>query len=166
MEFEKIKSNSKWKRVTIPKRHGGRHFCNSLNFEENLRMLGPSPFERRPTMVITFELFMLRNRQVRHDKCVAHGIFPLTNSDFEYSEGKFKVPMITGDINLSVDRFKDMEAIYTENLDKWLCNLYFEIRKRRSSHDEKFAVDLFPIESNTQLEDKTISSVYSSKVNS
>lgn len=125
MEFQKITKNSEWKRVTIPKRHGGRHFCNSLNFEENLKMLGPSPFERRPTMVLVFELFMLRSKRVNHDKCVAHGIFPLTNSDFEYCEGKFKVPMITSDIDLSIDRFSDLEALYAKNIDHWLCNLYF-----------------------------------------
>ena len=119
-------------------------------------MLGPSPFERRPTMVITFELFMLRNKRVRHDKCVAHGIFPLTNSDFEYCEGKFKVPMLTGDIDLSIDRFSDLEALYSEDIDNWLCNLYFSIRKLKNKNSEDFAKDLFQIE----IEDKNCERTY------
>jgi hypothetical protein len=56
-------------------------------------------------MVVSFELFLLRNRQVTHDKVVAHGFFPLCNSDFEFCEGKFKVPMVRGEIDLSIDRF-------------------------------------------------------------
>lgn len=92
-------------------------------------MLGPSPFEARPTMVISFELFMLRSRQVTYDKCVAHGMFPLMNSDFEFVEGKFKVPMIRGEIDLSVDRFQDLEASYANDIDSWMCNLYFSMRR-------------------------------------
>lgn len=113
IEFAKIKPNSEWKRVTTPKRHAGRHFSNTLRFEENMRMLGPSPLEARPTMVVSFELFMLRSRQVTYDKCVAFGMFPLMNSDFEMVEGKFKVPLIRGEIDLSVDRYSDLEAIYS-----------------------------------------------------
>ena len=108
-------------------------------------MLGPSPFEARPTMVISFELFMLRSRQVTYDKCVAHGMFPLMNSDFEFVEGKFKVPMIRGEIDLSLDRFTDLEAVYANDIDNWMCNLYFSMRRIPTSQDEKFALDLFPI---------------------
>ena len=109
-------------------------------------MLGPSPLEARPTMVVSFELFMLRSRQVTYDKCVAYGMFPLMNSDFQMVEGKFKVPLIRGEIDLSVDRYSDLERIYSSDIDAWMCNLYFSMRRIPTAQDEEFAQDLFPVD--------------------
>jgi len=43
--------------------------------------------------------------------------------------GKFKVPMIHGQIDYLVDAFKMIEQKYKRNIDEWLCNLYVEIKK-------------------------------------
>ena len=80
----------------------------------------PSAIDVKPTMVITFEMFILKNRSFPYDPEVAFGIFPLCNSDFQVAEGKFKVPMIRGALDPKI------EEKYRAYLDKWLCNLYFQ----------------------------------------
>lgn len=45
------------------------------------------------------------------------------------NEGKFKLPMLSGGINFSTNKFKDIEKKYKRNLDEWLCNLYIEVKK-------------------------------------
>lgn len=117
---------SKLKRVTSVKRHGGRYFHNSIRFEECVELLVPSEYDIKPTMVITFEIFILKNRSFPYDREVAFGIFPLCNSDFQVAEGKFKVPMIRGALDPKIAKFSEIEDKYRTNLDEWVCNLYFQ----------------------------------------
>ena len=60
---------------------------------------------------------------------VGWGIFPLLNSDFGLNEGKFKVPLLFGNVDPRVDKFDKIEMAMMEDLDKWICNLYFEVEK-------------------------------------
>lgn len=116
---------SKKSRITNPAMHGGRYFNNCLRFEENLELSIPSEAKLASSMAISFEIFMLKNRTVKFDKAVAYSYFPLINSDFQVSQGKFKTTMMKGPIDLSVEKYSDMEAKYRNNIDDWLCNLYF-----------------------------------------
>lgn len=118
--------NTKLRRVTTAKRHGGRYFHNAIRFEECLELLVPSAIDVKPTMVITFEMFILKNRSFPYDREVAFGIFPLCNSDFQVAEGKFKVPMIRGALDPKIAKFSEIEDKYRANLDEWVCNLYFQ----------------------------------------
>lgn len=43
-------------------------------------------------------------------------------------EGKFKVPLLRGELDPSIDKFERIENRIGNNLDSWLCNLYFDIR--------------------------------------
>jgi len=51
------------------------------------------------------------------------------NGDFEINAGKFKVPMLYGNIDFSTNKFKDIEQKYNRNVDEWLCNLYIQVKK-------------------------------------
>lgn len=51
------------------------------------------------------------------------------NSDFAVNEGKFKVPLLFGNVNPSVDKFDKIEAKMMQDLDNWTANLYFEVEK-------------------------------------
>lgn len=119
---------NKAKRITKAKRHGGRYFHNCLRIEETLEIQVPPAVELKPSMVLSFELFILRNRMLKYDKPVAFGYFPLCNSDFQVSEGNFKVPMLKGEIDMKCEKFSDLEERLKYDIDTWLCNLYFSTK--------------------------------------
>lgn len=146
IEYRKIKNSTKWKRFTKPKFHSGKHFENSLKFEENLNILAPSVDELHPTMVYTFELFLKKNVQTDAHRVIAYGTFPVCNSAFDIAEGKFKVPLIRGEIDLSMDKFADIDRLYRRNIDEWLCNLYFSIQKTNplSAGENEYQIRMLP----------------------
>jgi hypothetical protein len=119
---------SKKNRITTPVMHGGRYFNNCLRFEENLALEIPSEAKLSSSMAISFELFLLKNRTVSFDKPVAYSYFPLINSDIQVCEGKFKTTMLKGALDLSVEKYSDMETKYRNRIDDWLCNLYFSTK--------------------------------------
>lgn len=57
------------------------------------------------------------------------GMLPLINASSDIVEGKFKIPMMLGELDTSFDKFSDFEGAYARNLDEWLCNCYVEVRK-------------------------------------
>ncbi|TMW67212.1 hypothetical protein Poli38472_012328 [Pythium oligandrum] len=52
---------------------------------------------------------------------------PLMTPDFQYVEGKFKIPFLRGEMDSTMDKFRDIESMYTQDLSAWLCNLYFQV---------------------------------------
>ena len=80
--------------------------------------------------MLLFELPYLSNHSSSQDTVVGWGAFPLVDGDFTINQGKFKVPMIFGQIDYSVDSFKHIEEKYRRNVDEWLANLYIEVHKR------------------------------------
>ncbi len=57
------------------------------------------------------------------------GVFPLVNSDFDLNEGKFKVPLLFGNLDPNMDRYELIEEQMMSDLDNWTANLYFEIER-------------------------------------
>jgi len=53
----------------------------------------------------------------------------MLNSDFGINEGKFKIPLLFGEVDPDLDRFIMMEDFIKKDLDHWLANLYFELEK-------------------------------------
>jgi hypothetical protein len=51
------------------------------------------------------------------------------NSDFKLNEGKYKVPLLFGEVDPDLDRFVMIEDKMKEDIDSWLANLYFELEK-------------------------------------
>ena len=60
---------------------------------------------------------------------VGWGIFPLLNSDFGLNEGKFKIPLLFGNVDPRIDKYDKVELAMMHDLDTWVSNLYFEIEK-------------------------------------
>jgi hypothetical protein len=85
------KSSKKSKRITAPKAHSGEYHLNNLRIEESLIIDAPSRSEAKPSMVILFELFLLKSQEYTHDQVLGWGVFPLVDADFELNKGKFKV---------------------------------------------------------------------------
>jgi len=90
IEFKKSHSR-KWSRVTNPKRHSGEHSLNNLIFDESILLQVPPRASVRPSMVILFELFMLKSKDYSQDQVLGWGVFPLIDSNFELNKGRFKV---------------------------------------------------------------------------
>lgn len=53
----------------------------------------------------------------------------MLNSDFKLNEGKYKVPLLFGEVDPDLDRFVMIEDKMKEDIDSWLANLYFELEK-------------------------------------
>eukprot|EP00762_Andalucia_godoyi_P001292 ANDGO_04863.mRNA.1 hypothetical protein SPRG_02190 len=112
-------SNSVW--------HGGRFFDVNMQFHESVFLVTPSDADIQPQTVLVFELFLLRSGRRRpKDRVVAWGAFPAINGRFHVIEGRFKLPMILGEYDPSIQQFARLEKIYRDNVDMWIGNLYFE----------------------------------------
>lgn len=88
----------------------------------------PPHGELLPSNVMVFELVFLSSKERSDDVVMGWGAFPIVNGDFQLNKGKFKVPLIHGEVDYTVDAFKCIESKYKQNLDEWLCNLYIEIK--------------------------------------
>ena len=87
-------------------------------------MLPPS-LALLPSNVIIFEIVYLSSKEdITQDIVMGWGAFPIVNGEFEINTGKFKVPMLLGNIDFDTNKFKDIEKKYMKNIDEWLCNLY------------------------------------------
>ena len=97
-------------------------------------------------MVYTFELFLKKNVQTDAHRVIAYGTFPVCNSAFDIAQGKFKVPLIRGEIDMSMDKFTDIDALYRRNIDEWLCNLYFSVAKVNplSAGENEYQIRMLP----------------------
>lgn len=52
----------------------------------------------------------------------------MVNGDFEINQGKFKLPLMNGEIDFTSNKFKDIEQKYIRNIDEWLANIYIEVK--------------------------------------
>lgn len=131
---------------TRPFLHRGRFYHTDVAINQSLHVVCPPAAARRPGNVLIFELFQLaadasgeptgRRRRRRGairgageeptDVVVAWGAMPLSTPDFELIRGKFKVPLLRGEMDPTMDKFRDLEQLYQRDLSSWLCNLYFQ----------------------------------------
>ena len=87
------------------------------------------PAQLETTNCLQFKLVLLQSDLVPRDYVVGWGIFPLNNSDFGLNEGRFKVPLLFGNVDPRIDKFDKVELSMMKDLDSWVANLYFEIEK-------------------------------------
>jgi hypothetical protein len=129
---------------TRPFLHRGRFFHTDVVVDQRLDVVCPPESARRPANAIIFELFHLseaadvsettpkrRRRRARGmaevtDAVVGWGVLPMCTPDLTLVSGKFKVPMLRGELDATMDKFRDMEHMYTHDLSAWLCNLYVQ----------------------------------------
>ena len=104
--------------------HGGQAHDIELPFDETLRLVLPPRARVAPSMCLVFELFQIREPV---SSIVAWGAFPVCDSKFFALGGKFKTPLLVGKPELELNSYHRMEGVVREDLDRWLCNLYFEL---------------------------------------
>lgn len=64
------------------------------------------------------------------DRVVAWTALPACDRDFGVTAGKYRLPLLRGEIDTAVDRYRTLEASFQKDLDQWLANIYVEVRKR------------------------------------
>ncbi|XP_041465232.1 uncharacterized protein LOC121415911 isoform X1 [Lytechinus variegatus] len=116
-----------WSGSTLPLNHDGHFYNVEITIDQSQFTVCPSKPDIRPGMVLVFELFLLRGTLLPVDKVVAWGVFPICDGQFEVLQGKYKTPMLRGEIDTRIDRHETVEKLMASDLDHWLCNLYFEI---------------------------------------
>ncbi|XP_068041997.1 uncharacterized protein [Anomalospiza imberbis] len=124
-------------RTTRPVSHGGNFYNTEIYFGQSIQTVLPHRKAMKPGMVLLFELFLLRGTYTWIDREVGWGAFPLCDNNFNALEGKFKCPFLRGHYDSKIDRFKKIENFISQDLDHWLCNLYFQIIKLPQDSDKK-----------------------------
>ena len=90
-------------------------------------VLPPRP-GTKPGMILMFELFLLRGEVLSSDR-VAWGTFPIADGQLDRIEGKFKCPMLHGEMDHRVEKHEKLDLVIAIDFNCWMCNLYFEIVK-------------------------------------
>ncbi|XP_057308593.1 uncharacterized protein LOC130646936 [Hydractinia symbiolongicarpus] len=143
MKWSNLKGQQ-WGGATLPIYHAGEFFNIELKIDQSVFTVCPSRPDIRPGMVLIFELFILRGSVTPTDKVVGWGCFPICDAEFNVVEGKYKTPMLRGDMDPGIDKFEIIEKLMAEDLENWLCNFYFEIIKlpRYMAGQKEYEVEL------------------------
>jgi len=133
-----------WKGASVPIEHDGHATSVEANIGQSLYAVCPSERELRPGMIILFEVYLLRGENSASDHAVAWGAFPIVNADFTVINGKYKMPMLRGSDQSVVSKHEDIQDLIKDDLDNWMCNMYFEVikRPRYVGQQKEFEVEL------------------------
>ncbi len=110
-------------------KHSGRYFDRTMKFEDSCYALCPPLGSMKPGFCFVLELFQLSSRTNREDRPVGWAALPMCNEEMSVVEGKFRIPMLRGQHSPMVSGYWQMEKAISEDLDNWLCNIYFDVRK-------------------------------------
>lgn len=134
--------------ATLPVKHGGRYFDRELRLDQNVHQLCPSKSEVRPGNILVFELFRLagsgegggggggarcgssrhKGGELDEDTAVGWCVLPLADSRLRIVRGSFRIPLLRGELNPSIDLHEGLEKLIAADLEAWLGNLYLDIR--------------------------------------
>lgn len=106
-----------------------------------VNLMCPAPEILQTYACLVFEVWQLKvGKYDPTDKVVGWGVWPLVNKDFKVVEGRFKLPMMKGEVNPGIDTYRAVTTAIQNDLKYWLGNLYFEVRYRRAKHDDNAAL--------------------------
>ncbi|XP_029313933.1 LOW QUALITY PROTEIN: uncharacterized protein ofcc1 [Cottoperca gobio] len=121
---------------TEPMEHRGRFCDTDLNVNQSLFMIFPAACEVVPSMVLVFQLIALPGDSSHVSSVLAWGAFPVCGPSLGLVQGRFKTPLLRGEPNTQLDQFKKIEGVISSDLDHWLCNLYFQVKRLPSGSSE------------------------------
>ncbi|XP_023251226.1 uncharacterized protein LOC111646062 [Seriola lalandi dorsalis] len=120
--------SKQWPVSTEPTEHRGHFYNTDLHINQSVFMILPAACEVVPSMVLIFQLIALRGNS-SHNSVVAWGAFPVCGPSFSLVQGRFKTPLLRGEPNTQMDQFKKIEDLISSDLDHWLCNMYFQVKR-------------------------------------
>ncbi|KAK3515697.1 hypothetical protein QTP70_029766 [Hemibagrus guttatus] len=118
-----------WTSVTEPVDHHGRICDMELLINQNLHVVLPASCDLLPSSVLMFRLLSMPSKQCAVTAVVAWGVFPVCDCSLTLIQGRFRTPLLRGCPNSAIDQFSKIERLLSADLDNWLCNLYFQVRK-------------------------------------
>lgn len=116
---------------TQPVLHTGKFRASELSFHSHahrMNLMCPSKNTSRPSNVLIFELFQIRGGSNKTDRVKAWGCMPLIASNFDTISGKFKFPLLRGEVDRSIDKYEIFERKICDDIDSWLCNCYIDVK--------------------------------------
>lgn len=143
MRWSKLKGQT-WGAATLPINHDGRYYNVEMKMDQSVFTVLPAKASLRPGMILMFELFLLRGAVVATDRVVGWGCFPICDGQFDIIEGKYKCPIMRGEMDPILDKHEKFEELMASDMDHWLCNMYFEIVKlpRHLASQKEYEVEL------------------------
>ncbi|XP_047424717.1 uncharacterized protein ofcc1 [Mugil cephalus] len=123
------KEQQAWAASTEPNEHRGRFFDDNLHINQSLFMMLPAACEICASMVLIFQLIALPGDGGHAGPVLAWGAFPVCGPNLGLVQGRFKTPLLRGEPSTQLDQFKKIEALISSDLDHWLCNLYFQVKR-------------------------------------
>uniref|UniRef100_A0A669EIX4 Orofacial cleft 1 candidate gene 1 protein n=1 Tax=Oreochromis niloticus TaxID=8128 RepID=A0A669EIX4_ORENI len=118
-----------WAAFTEPTEHRGRFYDIDLHINQSLFMVLPATCNIIPSMVLVFQLITAPGDRSHVSCALAWAAFPACGPSLGLIEGRFKTPLIRGEPSTQLDQFKKIEALISSDLDHWLCNLYFQVKR-------------------------------------
>ncbi|KAK7123975.1 hypothetical protein R3I93_022166 [Phoxinus phoxinus] len=119
----------RWAGSTEPVEHQGRYCDTELNINQSLYMVLPASCDLLPSSVLVFKLLSLPGDHSHVSCVVGYGEFPICDCSLQLFKGKFKTPLLRGMPNSSLNQFCKIEHLLSTDLDHWLCNLYFQVKR-------------------------------------
>ncbi|XP_028290922.1 uncharacterized protein ofcc1 [Gouania willdenowi] len=121
---------------TGPTNHGGHFYDINLDINQSLFMSLPATSEISPSMVLVFQLISVPGGNSHISTVHAWGAFPVCGPDLSLIQGRFKTPLLRGEPSIQTDQFKKIESLISSDLDHWLCNLYFQVKRLQPGSSE------------------------------
>uniref|UniRef100_A0A3P8VJT8 Orofacial cleft 1 candidate gene 1 protein n=1 Tax=Cynoglossus semilaevis TaxID=244447 RepID=A0A3P8VJT8_CYNSE len=119
----------RWTVSTEPTEHQGHVYDTDLHINQNLVMVLPAACQVVPSMVLIFQLNVQEGVRNHISSVLAWGAFPVCGPNLNVIQGRFKTPLLRGEPNMQLDQFKKMEGLISSDLDHWLCNMYFQVKR-------------------------------------
>ena len=113
--------------ATDPVRHKGRYYDLDTHVHKTAYTVCPAKRDVKPTLTYVLEVFQLGTGKWP-DRVVAWTVLPAVDIACDYTVGKFRLPLLRGPVDPTLDLYSRFESAYTTDLDRWLCNVYVEIR--------------------------------------
>nr|XP_029518525.1 orofacial cleft 1 candidate gene 1 protein [Oncorhynchus nerka] len=134
-----------WAGTTEPVEHGGHFYDTELHVNQSLFTILPASCDMLPSMVLLFRLLGLTGERSPVGTTLGWAAFPVCHATLTTVQGRFKTPILRGLPHPHLDQFRKIEGLMSADLDNWLCNLYFQVRKLPSGssrRDEEHSVTL------------------------
>nr|XP_023829140.1 uncharacterized protein LOC111953875 [Salvelinus alpinus] len=134
-----------WAGTTEPVEHGGHFYDTELHVNQSLFTILPASCDMLPSMVLLFRLLDLTGERSQVGTTLGWAAFPVCHATLTTVQGRFKTPILRGLPHPHLDQFRKIEGLMSADLDNWLCNLYFQVRKLPSGSsrgDEEHSVTL------------------------
>ncbi|KAM4606575.1 uncharacterized protein ofcc1 [Polymixia lowei] len=129
LAWSSTKERQQWAGTTEPVEHRGRFNNTDLHINQSLFMIFPAPCEVLPPMVLVFQLMALPGVISHVSSALAWGAYPVCDQTLSPIQGRFKTPLLRGHPSPQLDQFRKIEGLISSDLDHWLCNLYFQVKR-------------------------------------